>query len=516
MDNFKGLFERLLNFSQKSPNKEMMIVDNEKVSYHDFLTLCNKISLALISAGVAKGDKVAIILPNHPYWYSIFWAISKTGAIPVPLDPQIGAWELKQFIQVINVKICFSLDKFRGVNHLQNIEKIINEKKTLEKAVFLNEMDSTNNLISFSTFIKNMPHGLNPEEIFQPAYNDELMYACTSGTTGNPKILVVHQGGFYQAEYDMADFLNLDENDTMLIGMPLYHQGGFGMGLQGAIMGSKIIYQSKFDPYKFLEIIQQRKVSVIQLTSTLAKILFSVPDFDKYDLSSLNLAYFAGEILPNEIAHKFVNELDTRVINIIGSSETATMLVWDSDNDMAYDCNSYKKLAFTDVKLLDNEDQEVKESEVGMIHIHTDGILLYYYNNPDETKQKIYSENGKRWFITGDLGKKLANDRILFVGRKKRIIKRGVNLVHPEEIELFLLTHPDIEAVAITLKKDEIIGEAILASIQVKKESDLQKGDIIKFCKGNISSYKIPDDFKITENIPKDIGKVQFKRLLKK
>ncbi|MBN2439797.1 MAG: acyl--CoA ligase, partial [Spirochaetales bacterium] len=492
MTHFSGLFDTLSYVSKKSENKEMLIIDNDRITYGDFILLCNRISCALIDEGIEKGDRIAILLPNHPYWYSIFWAISRIGAVPVPFDPQSGSWELAQLINFINVRFCFAIEKYRGVDHYGNIKKIIEEGSSLKKAVFLNEVKTNNFMMTLESFIQKKDYSLNFTEIYHPDFTDELMYACTSGTTGNPKILVVQQGGFFQAEYDMADYLALNETDTMLVGMPLYHQGGFGMGLQAAITGGKIIYQSRFDPYKFLTIIEQERVSVVQLTSTLAKILFSVPEFNHYNLSSLRLVYFAGEVLPREIMKRFVHELNTRVVNIIGSSETATMLVWDSDKDLSYDCNSYRRLDFTDVKLVDNNGNTCKEGEIGMIHIHTDAVLLYYYNNPLETSEKIYIEQGKRWYITGDLGKKLAHDRILFIGREKRVIKRGANLVYPEEIESFLLTHPDIEGVAVTLKKDAFMGEAIIAIIQKRKDVILKKGDIIHYCKGRLSGYKIP------------------------
>ena len=515
MDSFDGLFKRILNCVRNSPEREMMIIDEERVTYNDFFILCNQLSEALLAEDIVPGDKIALLLPNNKYWYSIFWAISRIGAIPVPFDPQLGVWEMEKLFQITEIKICFAVCSFRGVNHFRNLQAFADTHDNLKKVVFLEEIEPNSNFVSLEYFLKRYEDEVEFSEQFSPSYKNNFMLACTSGTTGDPKILVVQQGGFYQAENDMADFLKLNNNDVMLIGMPLYHQGGFGMGLQGAIMGSRIIYQSKFDPYKILKIIEQEHVSLIQLTSTLAKILLSVPDFNKYDLSSLKLAYFAGEVLPNDIARKFYDELGVRVINIIGSSETATMLVWDSAKDSLYDCNSYKTLNFTDVKIINEKGDETEVGEIGMIHIHTDAIITEYYKNSKETQTKIYSQNNKFWFITGDLGRKSKNGRILFAGRKKRVIKKGANLVHPEEIESFLLTHPEIEAAALTAKKNELMGDSLVAYIQITKKSDLNKLLLRKYCRGKLSSYKIPDEFYFVSSIPKDIGKIQYKYLKK-
>ena len=129
--------------------------------------------------------------------------------------------------------------------------------------------------------------------------------------------------GFLISQEDMGSHLHFTAGDVMMLGMTLYHQGGFGMGLQMTLKGGTVLYQPQFNPVTFLETVQKYHISVIQLTSTLAKVLLSTPDFDKYDLSSVRVCYFAGEVLPKELADIFVHRLGIRVINVIGSSETA-------------------------------------------------------------------------------------------------------------------------------------------------------------------------------------------------
>ena len=135
---------------------------------------------------------------------------------------------------------------------------------------------------------------------------------------------MVEHEGFLKSAHDMSNYLEFTNKEIMLLGMPLYHQGGFGMGLQSLIKGGKVIFQEKFTPQDFLKLIEVEKVTVIQLSATLAKILISVPDFNSYDLSTLKMCYFAGELLPDKLASVFFDTLGKRVINLIGSSETAS------------------------------------------------------------------------------------------------------------------------------------------------------------------------------------------------
>jgi fatty-acyl-CoA synthase len=309
----------------------------------------------------------------------------------------------------------------------------------------------------------------------------------------------------------MAMYLGFCSTDVMLLGMPLYHQGGFGMGLQMALSGGTVLYQPQFDPVLFLNLIEQHKVTVIQLTATLAKILLTVPNFDSYDISSVRIAYFAGEKLPVEIAKEFFEHRGIRVINVIGSTETATMVIWDSLYDTAVDVNDFLALMFTDFKVMNENLTETNEGETGLIFVNTDALLQCYYSNKDETVRKIIVIDNKRWFNTGDLGIRLADNRVRFIGRAKRIIKRGANLVCPEENESFLLTHPQIAAVAVTGESHELFGEMIVAYIQPKAGCMLDRGDIVSFCHGKLAAYKIPDKVNIVDVIPHDIGKIQFK-----
>jgi fatty-acyl-CoA synthase len=324
---------------------------------------------------------------------------------------------------------------------------------------------------------------------------------------------MVEHGGFLKSAADMADYLGFTKDEVMLLGMPLYHQGGFGMGLQSLIKGGKVIFQERFVPRDFLHLIVEERVTVIQLSATLAKILCSVPGFESYDLSFVKMCYFAGELLPDTLAAVFYDQYKMRVINLIGSSETASMQVWDSKTDRGYPVNDFKPLPFTEIKVLNEQGKECGVGETGVINVFTDAVLKEYYKNEQETKKRIKLINGKRWFDTGDLGKVLPGGRVRFTGRKKRIIKRGSNLIYPEEIESFLLTHPSIEAVAVIGKKDAVFGEQTVAYIQIKDDTLISHGDMLKFCKGKLSAYKIPDKFLIMPEIPKDIGKIQYKKI---
>lgn len=511
-NSYENIYSIIKSNAVKFPSKSLIVVDNEEISYEQFIIDVDKFSIALRSMGVVPDQTVAILMPNSLKWYELFWAIVKIGARPVPLDPQIGEWEMVRLMTLTDIGICFVATSYRSNMIIENLQKAKQSIPGLKTIICVDPEDRSDGIMSFESFLRSAELN-NPDYVHQTSENDLLMLACTSGSTGNPKVIAVPHIGFYQSQFDMAKYLGFSDSDIMLLGMPLYHQGGFGMGLQMVLNGGTVMYQSLFEPAEFLKFVAEKRITVIQLTATLAKILLSVPDFYKYDLSCVRISYFAGEVLPSEIAKVFYEKLNIRVINVIGSSESGTMVVWDSKYDRQADPSDFQPLPFTKMRILDDAENEVECGQVGTIFIHTDALITEYYKNEEETTKKLQLYEGLKWFNTGDLGKKLPDGRVRFTGRAKRAIKRGSNLVCPEEIEAFLLTHPEIEAIAVMGQKHDLLGEMIIAYIQPKKNCEITRGKILKFCQGKLSAYKVPDKIIITDEIPKDIGKVQFKYL---
>jgi fatty-acyl-CoA synthase len=495
------------------PDKTLIAVEEEAVTYGAFVAEVDRIGTALTALGVKPNQKVGLIFPNSILWYKIFWAAVRIGAQPVPLDPQVGEWEMIRLLSLTEAVICFAGTEYRGhriLDKLQNCRADLPQLKTVIAPAPLQEQPG---LLSFESFLQSAGGGFPDEAGENLPGSDTLMLACTSGSTGNPKIIMVPQWGFYQSQADMGAYLEFEASDVMLLGMPLYHQGGFGMGLQMILKGGTVFYQPIFDPRKFLTCVVRERVTIIQLTATLAKIILSVPDIKTYDLTSVRICYFAGEVLPEDLAREFYETLGIRVINIIGSSETATMVVWDSKYDREAGCNDFRPLPFTAMRLLDGAEQEIAPGEIGTLYIKTDALLTGYYKNEPENTLRLRKFEGSIWFNTGDLGEKLPDGRMRFRGRAKRIIKRGANLIYPEEIEAFLLTHPEIEAVAVVGAAHDLMGEMTVAYIQPKQGFQLNRGSIARFCRDRLAAYKIPDQVVVCDEIPHDIGKIQFKYL---
>jgi len=507
-------FSTVSGYADNDPDRRFFHAGTQSLSYRDFLTSVERISGSLNSAGVAHGSKVALVMPNSTMWYTVFWAIVRIGAHPLPLDPLAGEWEIVRMLDITGCTICFVASCYKSNPIIDVVRNALRALPSLQKVVVVDGFErrsSLTQIVSIEDFCE-LGTGAVPE-LFTPQSDEPLMLACTSGSTGNPKVITVPHVGFLKSQKDMADYLGFCERDSMAVGMPLYHQGGFGMGLQMILNGGAVFYEPVFDPAAFCDLIVREGITVVQLTPTIARIILSMPDIDYQDFCGVRLCYFAGEVLPMEIAREFFVKRGIRVVNVIGSSETATMVVWDSDVDRDHDTNEFRALPFTEFAILDEHRCEVPPGETGTICVHTDAQLLEYYKNECETARRLFTMDNCTWFDTGDLGIRTAMDRVKFAGRSKRIIKRGANLVCPEESEAFLLTHPMIAAAAVTGEPHELLGEMIVAYIQPAPGCLLTRSDIVSFYMGRLAAYKIPDKMIFTDSIPHDIGKVQFKHL---
>lgn len=505
----EGALHVFARLAAESPKRPFLNIDGDSLTRSNFLEHVSRWAGALARQGIGEGDQVALIAPNGLVWCVAFWATVSLGATPVPLDPQLGAWEAERLLSVLNVKLCLVWARYRAADIAANLVRVTATLATPPILVCLDQ--DVAGTMSCAEFLRDAPPLPVPSRKVSP--NEPLMLACTSGTTGNPKIIVVPHLGFLRAQWDMAKTLALSSTDCMLLGMPLFHQGGFGMGLQALVAGAQAVYLSRFEPQGFLETLQRHRITVVQLSATLAKILLSHPELEHFDLSSLRLSYFAGELLPDPVAAQFWQRRGIRVVNVIGSSETGTMVLWDSQRDAGRSASEFCPLPYTAIHIGNWDAPSQKPGEPDHLWVSTDALLTEYFGNPAETARRLECHNGVRWFDTQDLVLALPDGYVRFVGRAKRALKRGPNLVYPEEVESFLLTHPGIAAVALVPEPHELYGDSIMGFVQPAPTVQLTRGDLLAYCRGRIAAYKIPDRFVIVDQIPVDIGKVQYGRL---
>lgn len=486
-----------------TPDKEAIIIEGDRATFHSLVSSAEYIASGLCELGIRQGDRVGILLPNSMNWVHSFCGILRLGAVPMPFDPQLGEYEMKVLFNHVGLRALVLTPQYRGVDHLSAVRKLRPLLPDLREIIVDGECVEDHCQLPFSTLLFTDTSVLEKVRV-QVNPEDTNLLVCTTGSTGMPKVVDFSYAYTETVYRERAEFYRFDSDDIFLIGMPLYHAAGFNSGFTCLAAGGKVLYKEEFSPVDYLQTIATEKVTKVKLTPTLAKILLSTPNLGQYDLSSLQDCIFAGEYLSDDLAYRFRDELHVRVTNNLGMTEVGPYLTWDSVRDSGVSPSYFSPPPGYEIKILNRAGERCKVSEAGTMWVR--GPMMKGYYQSEELTREIIDEDG--WLNTGDMGCLCTDGRIALRGRKKRIIKRGANLVYPEEVETFLRTHPDIVAVAVVGEAIEIYGEKIVAYIQPKSDAKMTAGDLLDYCRGQISAYKIPDEFRIVSEIPIRVGKV--------
>lgn len=513
INEYHGIFGLLSAQAAVNPQRVGLMVDGHAVTFGELLDMAHKVAGALFDQGIRKGDRVGLVMPSSIEWMAVFWGIQALGAVCVPMAPGEGREEIANVFKLTSVKVCFASRRFQ-VNEFEKLFCSLKpELPELSRVIIPNPEKRTELITDFETI-------LNQKSRWRPEMSPDLsptdLYAlmATSGTTGVPKIIPkqhassIEYFAAYTKQYPIAS------SDTFFSAMPPFHMLSLSYKLVCMMRGACAVFQSYFDPEGMLETIERTHATMVLLSTTNAKMMMSEPKFDSTDFSSISTFLFSGEFLPDEVANEFYKARDFQVMNIIGSTEANAYLVWDSNKDRGLSVSVLTPLECVETALMNEDGAPCSVGERAEIFVSHKDILSGYYKNKEATSLSIVtSSTNKNWFKTGDLAIPRPDGRYQFAGRKKRIIKRGATLIYPEEIECFLLTHPEINAAAILKEEDETAGETMKAFIELRKDSNLSVFQIVQFCQGRLSNIKIPETILIVDELPRETGKIQLKKL---
>jgi fatty-acyl-CoA synthase len=496
-----GILGILLRQREKAPNRMVLAVGSQRLTWAELVLKGDRVAAALHALGVRKGDRVGLLTPNGVSWYLFLYATVRLGAVPVPFDPQMGEFEIVHLFERIGVRVVLIAPRYRSLRHGDILARLRPQLPDLRRLIVDGEAPDDGFVMPLETLLSGEAGALPPLPTLDR--EESNVFFCTTGSTGNPKIVDVPCRIFDDNVAANAPRWGFAEGDRFLLSMPLYHFAGFGWGLSCLSAGGSTYYGEDFAPSSFLETIDRERVTSLLLTPTVAKILMTHPKFGQARLDSLRQVVFTGEYLADALAQKFSEERGLHVVNALGMTETFVFLDWDSKRDRGTSANSLCPNGGVEVKLRNAQGAECAPNEEGVVHVRG-SVMKGYFRLPEVTRETI-DANG--WLSTGDLAVRDEHGRIRFVGRRKRVIKRGSNLVSPEEIEQFLRTHPACAAVVIDSEPDPIIGERIVAHVQPAEGRTVTSEDLLAFCRNQISAYKIPDEFCFMTEVPTTVGK---------
>jgi fatty-acyl-CoA synthase len=469
----------------------------------------DSLASGLLTLGMAKGDRVGIWAPNCAEWVLLQYATAKIGAILVNINPAYRSHELGYVLQQSGIRLLVSAESFRTSDYRAMIDEVRGELPDLEKIIYLGTVDWDGLLV---TGIAASDEALAARAATL-AFDDPINIQYTSGTTGFPKGATLSHHNILNNGFFIGEGCRYTENDRVCIPVPFYHCFGMVLGnLACTTHGACIVIPAPgFEPAATLAAVQAEKCTSLYGVPTMFIAELALPDFARYDLSSLRTGIMAGSPCPVEVMKRVLSEMHMPEVEICyGMTETSPVSTQTgADDDMERRVSTVGRVhPHVEVKVIDPETGLVlPRGSHGELCTRGYSVMLGYWNEPDKTAEAI---DAGRWMHTGDLAVMDEAGYLNIVGRIKDMVIRGGENIYPREVEEFLYTHPDIEDVQVIGVPDARYGEELCAWVKLRPGSTIDAEQVREFCTGKIAHYKIPRYVRVTEDFPMTVtGKVQ-------
>jgi long-chain acyl-CoA synthetase len=479
-----------------------------EITWNVFNEKANRFANLLVSRGIKKGDKVAILLMNCLEWLPIYFGILKTGALAVPLNFRYTSEEIKYCIKLAEADVLIFGPAFIG-----RIEEIADEICENRLLFFLGENTPTF-AENYNSLTANCCSRFTPIKLID---DDDAVIYFSSGTTGFPKaILHSHMSLMHSCKVEQKHH-GQTKDDIFLCIPPLYHTGAKMHWFGSFLTGGKAVLLTGAKPKNILDAVSRERCTIVWLLVPWAQDILDAIDrkeinLDDYQLSQWRLMHIGAQPVPPSLIarwkEKFTNQqYDTNY----GLSESIGPGCIHLGVENIHKVGSIGKAGYGwKVKIVDDARNTVKQGEVGELAVKGPGVMTCYYNNPEATAEVL--QDG--WLFTGDMAKEDADGFIYLVDRKKDIIISGGENIYPVQIEDFLRSHPVIKDTAVIGLPDKRLGEIAAAIIECKEGYRCTEYEINKFCH-KLPRYKRPHKI-IFADIPRNpTGKIEKPKLRK-
>lgn len=489
----------------RHPEEKALIDGRYKYSYEDLKKESNRLANAILSLGIKKGEKVALLAKNCKEFVFMYLGLSKIGVVMVPLNYRCVARELEYMLNDCGANVLVF-----EAEYAQTVAQLKELVPKLSKFVSIGECD-----LPFTTLYDAFTSKSSTTE---PNVNvledDECAILYTSGTTGKPKGAAITHRTRVACTVNMLMDGSVEEGGISLQASPLFHAGAQNIGLLPYLSaGGAIALIPLLSPEQISIAIETEKVTHIVTVPTILHNMLEEGSFDKFDFSSLRKIYYGGSAISLTDLERILKRLPkVEFFQGYGQTESAQLTVLRPEYHRTKFGRTGRPHLLVDLRVVDENDCDVLPGNAGEVITRGPHLMKGYLNRPEANEEAF--RNG--WFHTGDVAQ-IDEDRFITIaGRKTEMIISGGENIYPREIEIVLNTHPKISEVAVFGIPDEKWGESVCAAVILKEGESLTEEEVIKYCKENLASYKKPRKVVFRSSFPKNpVGKVQKEELKK-
>ena len=496
----KSIYEMLKNTEKKFPHKEAVVTDDVRLTYSELVNQVEHLAKHLQHKyKLQKGDRVALLIGNKLEFIQSILACATLGIIAVPLNIRSSEDELMYMINHADVQLICADAQF------ENVAKRWQQEGENRPVIYINEPSSTT---SYELLSDVFAENYDAIDLNKPEVNEEdpLYIIFTSGTTGLPKGAVGSHVNVIHSILNYKNVLRLDEHTRTLIAVPLFHVTGLiGQMFFMILIGGTSVLMESYKTDRLLEYIENERISFLFNVPAIYIMMLNHENFKTTNVSSLEVIAYGGAPMSQETIEALMNELpNISLHNAYGATETsspATIMPKLKNPSMKGDSVG-QPVPVGEMKVVNDEGEEVKRGEAGELYIKGPMIIGEYWRNEEANKSSFIDGYWK----SGDMAMMDEDNFVYILDRKKDMINRGGEKIYSVEVENKLYEHPDILEVAVVGIPDEIFGEAVKAFIVPKENSSLNLQSVQDFLKGKIAKYKIPEHVEIIDQMPRNAG----------
>ncbi|MGM9948955.1 MAG: class I adenylate-forming enzyme family protein [Lysinibacillus sp.] len=493
------------------PGQIAVSFEGRHYSYEQMAERVGRLAAALEQDGVAQGDRIGIISTNSPEVLEAFFAAFQIGAGAVPINYRAKPDELSFMLADSGIKVL-----------------IVEERYVFAVQSFLEEYPNIKVIVIGDELEKYMQTVDSQKYDFADVTEDDLaLLLYTSGTTSNPKGVVMTHGQLTNYVMGRTEPADGTDNGAYLTCVPNYHVAGATSLLNSLYGGRRIVLTRQFSEESWIDIVERERVTHAFLVPTMLKRIIDHPGFAQSDFSSLQSLSYGSAPMPYPVIRKAIEVFPDTVgfANAFGMTETTSTVSVLGPEDHRLEgseeeiqkklqrLNSVGKVVDgVEIKILNDFGETVQRGEVGNVYIKTARAMKSYWNRPEASKETVVDG----WINTKDLGWMDEEDYLFLVGRNSDMIIRGGENISPQEVENILLEHEGVKDAAVLGVPNMEWGEEVLAVIVPRDlENPPAVDSLTAHCKKSLASFKCPKIFEFAADLPRTSSGKILKRDLK-
>ncbi|GGI04155.1 acyl-CoA synthetase [Egicoccus halophilus] len=481
----------------------------ERLTYGDLERRVRRLANALASTGVGRGDRVAYLGPNHPAFVETLFATAALGAVFVPLNTRLAAAELAYMVRDAGVHTLVSDQRLATA-----IEATLTLAPVGHHVVVAHADGDVPAAPVAATDYASFVAGGASTPVDEPVELDDLaMVMYTSGTTGEPKGVMITHGNLAWNTFNVLIDVDVSTEEVTLVSAPLFHTAALNQTfLPTFVKGGTSVLVGAFDPAETLELIARHRVTWMFGVPAMFQALTAAPGWAEADLSSVRAVEAGGAPVPEELIRTY-QARGLTFMQGYGMTEASPGVLFLRAKDSLRKVGSAgAPCFFVDVDVVDTDGRSAAPGVAGEVVVQGPNVMRGYWNKPDATAA-VLDEQG--WFRSGDAAVRDDEGHLAIVDRMKDMFISGGENVYPAEVENALYEHPAIAEVAVVGVPDERWGEVGRAYVVLRDGASFDLDEAERFLDGRLARYKRPRSVEVVPSLPRNASGKLLKKALR-